>query len=106
MNSSPLSKINKSTNVRTIAGVPFTDGAALAHLSPGAELVATERLGHQRILRDAAVIARAVQFVASGTPTAAPGTEECPHARDRRLCASCALERELYDRDSRHRPAA
>jgi pimeloyl-ACP methyl ester carboxylesterase len=44
--------------------VPFTDGERLAARWPNAALMATSGLGHRRILRDADVIRRAVEFVA------------------------------------------
>jgi pimeloyl-ACP methyl ester carboxylesterase len=44
--------------------VPFSDGERLAARWPHATLVATNGLGHRRILRDADVIRRAVDFVA------------------------------------------
>ena len=40
----------------------FTDGQAFAHAIQGAQLVATEELGHRKILRDAAVVAKVVMF--------------------------------------------
>jgi pimeloyl-ACP methyl ester carboxylesterase len=46
--------------------VPFADGAAIAAAWPGAELVPTRGLGHHKILREPAVIFRAVSFLASG----------------------------------------
>lgn len=45
--------------------VPYDDGAALAATWPEAELATTEGLGHQRILRDPAVIAMVVGYVTS-----------------------------------------
>ncbi|MFO0549476.1 MAG: alpha/beta fold hydrolase [Polyangiaceae bacterium] len=44
--------------------VPVSSGRAIAQAWPGAELVLTEGLGHVRILRDAAVVERAVEFIA------------------------------------------
>jgi pimeloyl-ACP methyl ester carboxylesterase len=44
--------------------VPFHDAERLAERWPGATLVATTGLGHRRILKDEAVIGRAVAFVA------------------------------------------
>lgn len=41
---------------------PYSDGQAFAHAIRGAKLVATEGLGHRKILRDAAVIAKVVAF--------------------------------------------
>jgi pimeloyl-ACP methyl ester carboxylesterase len=44
--------------------VPIACGEAIARAWPGAELVRTRGLGHQRILRDAATLKRVVRFVA------------------------------------------
>jgi pimeloyl-ACP methyl ester carboxylesterase len=44
---------------------PYADAVRLAESLPDAELVTTEGLGHRRILRDPAVVARVVQFVGS-----------------------------------------
>ena len=46
------------------AGNAFADGQAFAHAIQGAQLVATEGLGHRRMLKDASVIARVVLFAA------------------------------------------
>jgi len=43
--------------------VPYSDGVAIAHAWPGAELMSTIGLGHRRILREAAVVDAAVDFV-------------------------------------------
>jgi pimeloyl-ACP methyl ester carboxylesterase len=43
---------------------PVSDGAAIAAAWPGARLHMTSGLGHQRILRDPAVVAQIVDFVA------------------------------------------
>ncbi|MBB5790597.1 alpha/beta fold hydrolase [Jiangella mangrovi] len=43
--------------------IPYDDGAELAATWPEAELATTEGLGHQRILRDPAVIALVVDYV-------------------------------------------
>lgn len=40
----------------------FADGQAFAHAIQGAQLLATEGLGHRRILKDPAVVARVVMF--------------------------------------------
>jgi pimeloyl-ACP methyl ester carboxylesterase len=40
----------------------FTDGQAFAHAIQGAQLVATEQLGHRKILKDPAVVAKVVMF--------------------------------------------
>lgn len=44
--------------------MPFEEGEALARAWPGAEFYATAGLGHNRILADPSVIARAVGFLA------------------------------------------
>ncbi len=43
---------------------PFSDGEAFAQSVAGAQLMATDGLGHRAILKDAAVIDRVVAFVA------------------------------------------
>ena len=48
--------------------VPFEDGQRLAMLWPDAQLVATDGLGHRRILRDPSVIAAVVGAVREGLP--------------------------------------
>jgi len=40
----------------------FVDGQAFAHAIQGAQLVATEGLGHRKILKDPAAIAKLVMF--------------------------------------------
>lgn len=45
--------------------VPIAEAEALARAWAGAELVRTRGLGHRRILADAAVIRRAVEFISS-----------------------------------------
>lgn len=47
--------------------VPWQEGAAVAQAWPGAEFVRTAGLGHRRILRDPAVIARVTAFIKSPT---------------------------------------
>ena len=44
--------------------IPFAEGQQIAAAWPGARLHATRGLGHNRILRDAGVIAEAIDFVA------------------------------------------
>ena len=55
---------------RDDAEVAWTDGAAIAAAWPDAKLVTTHGLGHRRILRDAAVVARVTDFLT-----------ECLHGR-------------------------
>ncbi len=52
--------------------VGFRDGQETARAWPGARLLATEGLGHRRLLRDPAVVEEVVAFVAAPVP-AAPG---------------------------------
>lgn len=51
---------------RTDREAPFAGGEALARSWPGARLLATEKLGHRRILRDEAVIQAATAFLCEG----------------------------------------
>jgi pimeloyl-ACP methyl ester carboxylesterase len=46
--------------------MPIRSGELVARSWPRAELVRTSGLGHRRILRDAGVIERTVEFVARG----------------------------------------
>jgi len=48
--------------------VPFTEAQTLVTSWPAAHLVPTPGLGHRRLLRDPAVVERAVAFVAGGSP--------------------------------------
>ena len=68
--------------------VPWQDGAAIAAAWPGAALVTTEGIGHRKLLRNAGVVARVVDFLASGRPAS-------------RFAPLDALERELFDREER-----
>lgn len=43
---------------------PYEDAAVLAQAWPGAELVATEKMGHTRALRDPALVAQVAAFAA------------------------------------------
>lgn len=82
---------------REDAEVPFADGADIAAAWPGAQLMATEGLGHRRILRDPAVAGAAAAFVLEHAP-------RCPCGRLARAagaCDGCQLSAELYDRESR-----
>ena len=66
--------------------VPFAHGEALAAAWPNAKLMATEGLGHRRILRDADVVRAVVEFV--GAPRAVTSLDE-------------TIASELFDRDRR-----
>jgi pimeloyl-ACP methyl ester carboxylesterase len=74
--------------------VPIGEGEAIASAWPGATLVRTAGLGHNRILRDPAVVETAVAFLggnvepracACGAPLASGA-----------MCETCRLERELF----------
>jgi pimeloyl-ACP methyl ester carboxylesterase len=43
----------------------FADGQAFAHAVQGAQLLATEGLGHRKILKDPGVLAQVAVFAAS-----------------------------------------
>jgi pimeloyl-ACP methyl ester carboxylesterase len=43
--------------------IPWEDGMAVADAWPGAKFKLTHGLGHRRILRDAAVISAATEFI-------------------------------------------
>jgi pimeloyl-ACP methyl ester carboxylesterase len=83
--------------------VPWSEGEENARLLPGGFLVTTNGLGHRRLLRDGAVVERAVRFLAEGI---APKRCEVCHdalggAGTGTLCGSCALGRDLFERGSR-----
>ena len=108
---------------RLDAEVPWEQGEAIALAWPGAEMVSTEGLGHGRILRDPAVVARVSGFVAAhlgarppdaarlarsatrpDAGCAAPGCSRTiclSWDADGRFCASCALTADLFDRSAR-----
>jgi pimeloyl-ACP methyl ester carboxylesterase len=79
------------------AEVPFADGADIARAWPGARLLATEGLGHRRILRDPAVARAAAAFVLEHAARCACGRT----ARSDGACEGCRLSAELYDREAR-----
>jgi len=95
--------------------VAFESAAAIVAAWPGARLLETHGLGHQRVLRDAAVIQAVAAFMddpAHGSgeragEDAASGTEgPCGHGIHGPACESCALEAELFAPDLRRRTAA
>lgn len=82
--------------------VPFAHGAGIAATWPGADLIATEGLGHRRILGDPDVIARSVRFLAAGAARcegcgAGVGHTTSGTAR----CETCLLEMALFAPHSR-----
>jgi pimeloyl-ACP methyl ester carboxylesterase len=77
--------------------VPIADAAAIAAAWPGATLVETRGLGHNGLLRDPAVTARAAEFLAAAAARCACGAALESGA----VCETCQVERELYDRELR-----
>lgn len=73
---------------------PYPEGAAVAQAWPGAELMSTESLGHRRILKDEAVVAKAVAFLNIGAPADVP-------AGRFQDCGPRSLEQHLFQRDLR-----
>lgn len=59
--------------------VPFTDSIALAAAWPRSRMIDTQGLGHRKLLRDAAVVARSVEFLERPV-TAHPTTRPTPHS--------------------------
>lgn len=89
--------------------VPLAHGREIAERWPGAELVVTQGLGHRRILRDAGSIAHAVAFVSARVAVrcAQPGCSAALAACEGpRLCVSCSLSNQLYERETRTLSAA
>jgi alpha-beta hydrolase superfamily lysophospholipase len=83
----------------------WQDAAAVAQAWPGAELVTTRGLGHHRVLKDAGVVARATAFLGGGDGRACGHESGCAWDGRGELCPSCALDRELFDRQGRRRRA-
>jgi pimeloyl-ACP methyl ester carboxylesterase len=81
--------------------IRWNDGAAVAKAWPGAEMVTTRRLGHHRLLKDAAVVARAAAFLAGKHGRACGHDGGCTWNDAADLCPSCALDQELYERQGR-----
>lgn len=78
--------------------VPVSDGAAIAAAWHGSRFLETARLGHNRLLRDATVVAEAASFLTGHeVSTCACGTV----AGDAERCERCLLERQLFNRDLR-----
>jgi pimeloyl-ACP methyl ester carboxylesterase len=83
---------------RDDAEVPIEDASAIVAATPRATLLETTGLGHNRLLRDPGVIARAVDFLTGGIAAA------CACGRPAAFtgqCEACRVERELYDRELR-----
>jgi len=79
--------------------VRFADGAAIAAAWPGARLLETGGLGHQRVLRDPAVVAAVAAFLAGDETETEAADEVCAHGRATRHspCEACLLEHELFE---------
>ena len=58
--------------------VPWTQGARIAHLWPGARLLSTDGLGHGRILADEAVARTAADFISGRSQIASPAAQAVP----------------------------
>lgn len=94
----------------------WTEAFDVARHLDRARIVLTQGLGHRRILADRAVAELIAEFVRTGSVEAtdavplAPSCETAgcgrPAARGQRLCGGCALDRQLYDRDSARWPVA
>jgi len=83
---------------RDDAEAELDDAAAIVAAWPQARLMETTGLGHNRLLRDRDVVARAVDFLAQDVVT------QCgcgAPAADAEGCESCRVERELFDRELR-----
>jgi pimeloyl-ACP methyl ester carboxylesterase len=82
---------------RDDAEVPWSDGSRIAQAWPGARLLTTSGLGHQRLLRDPAAIGAAVSFLAEGSAGLCPA---CGSSASDCWCGAC-IERELFERGRR-----
>jgi predicted alpha/beta hydrolase family esterase len=78
--------------------VRSADGAAIASAWPGARLLETGGLGHHRVLRDPAVVASVVAFLAGDEAETETAGEVCAHGRPigHSVCESCLLEQDLF----------
>ncbi len=85
--------------------VPFEDGAAIVAAWPGARLLATEGLGHRRILRDAAVATGAASFVLDRLVRCGCGRLAVATERGTPRCETCLLAVHLEDREARPWPS-
>jgi pimeloyl-ACP methyl ester carboxylesterase len=83
---------------RDDAEVPIEDASAIVAATPRATLLETSGLGHNRLLRDPGVIARAVDFLTDGTVSGCACGRPAASAG---LCDACRVEQELYDRELR-----
>jgi pimeloyl-ACP methyl ester carboxylesterase len=83
---------------RDDAEIAWRDGAAIAEAWPGARLLTTAGLGHNRPLRDPYAVAEACAFLAEGRPQAPEDDDRCPACGEPSatgLCGTC-LEQSLF----------
>ncbi|MFO1464010.1 MAG: alpha/beta fold hydrolase [bacterium] len=97
------------------AEVIWYDGAAIAAYALRGRLRITEGLGHRRILRDARVLAETLEFLRGDGDSTEVDREAkrlvcgacgevmgADASSEDALCESCALERELFDKELRY----
>jgi pimeloyl-ACP methyl ester carboxylesterase len=92
----------------------WTEAFDLARHLGGARMVVTAGLGHRRILADAGVARLVAEFVRTGEAGPIDGlplapacaTPSCgrPAERGHGLCGSCALDRQLFERETARWP--
>jgi pimeloyl-ACP methyl ester carboxylesterase len=82
---------------RNDAEVPVSHGRSIAAHWSEARFVETAGLGHNRVLRSAAVIDEVVAFVTRGVERCPCGAPKGPQE----VCEGCGLQQELFDRESR-----
>jgi pimeloyl-ACP methyl ester carboxylesterase len=85
--------------------VPWSDGALVASVWPGARLLTTRGLGHRQVLKHPDVLRAATDFLLEGGPPPRAGLRPAGGARagtaHSDASASAALERYLFQRDGR-----
>lgn len=86
--------------------VPFGDAERYLRAAPHAELLATERLGHRRILRDPRVVEEAVRFVLAAPRPRCAACNTAAVAPQERLCLDCEVGAMLAHPDERGLDAA
>jgi predicted alpha/beta hydrolase family esterase len=98
---SPLEVPSLVVHDRADAEVPFADGAAIAAAWTGARLLATDGLGHRRILRHPAVVGEVASFVVGRMARCGCGRLAAAHADGAPRCETCLLELHLAHREER-----
>jgi pimeloyl-ACP methyl ester carboxylesterase len=86
---------------RADAEVPFESGVVIAEAWPRARLLATDGLGHRRILRDGAVAAEIAAHVLGALPRCACGRLAASRGCGEPRCRACLLDVYLARRDER-----